>query len=125
ERRSDGMYLGRFDGTSTEQLFVAVKSDMADALLRERVPRLLKIADWAQIYDVVKQSRHGVRTELEWKPSAALPLRPDTCFFRVCKEGPLWKAIETSATIALYLPSKGDWTSASVELYAIEAAELA
>lgn len=124
ERRSDGMYIGKLNGAATRELFVAIKADMAEALLRERAPKVLKIADWGQIYDVVKQSRHGARAEVEWHPSAALPIQPGTCFFRIKKEGQFWKAIEKTSTVALYLPSEGEWSGASVALYAIDSAHL-
>jgi type VI secretion system protein ImpJ len=120
EHRSDGMYLGKLNAAAKHELFVAVKASMAEALLRERAPKVLKIADWGQIYDVVKQARHGIRSEVEWNPSAALPIQPGTCFFRIRKEGPFWKAVEKSMAIALYLPSEGEWSGASVSLYAID-----
>jgi len=124
ERRSDGMYLGRLTGASEREFFLAVKSSMADALLRERAPRIVKVADWSQVYDVVKQARHGVRAEVEWQPSAALPLEPGTCFLRLRKEGPFWKAIEKSGTIALYVPSEGEWSDAGISLYSIDPKDL-
>ncbi len=120
ERRSDGMRLGKLGADVANELFVAVRADVPEELLRERIPRLLKISDWSQIYDLVKQSRAGVRVEPEWNPSAALPLRAGTYFFRVHREGPAWKAIEKSATVALFLPPEREWTSAVVSLYAIE-----
>jgi type VI secretion system protein ImpJ len=125
ERRSDGMRLGKLGVDVANELFVAVRADVPEELLRERVPRLLKMSDWSQIYDLVKQSRAGVRVEPEWNPSAALPLRAGTYFFRVHREGPAWKAIEKSATVALFLPPEREWGSAVVSLYAIEPEHLA
>ena len=124
ERRSDGMYLGKLHAPAQHELLVAVKAGMAEALLRERAPKVLKIADWGQIYDVVRQARHGVRTEVEWNPSAALPIQPGTCFFRIRKDGPFWKTIEKTLTIALHLPSEGEWSGASVSLYTVDPAHL-
>jgi predicted component of type VI protein secretion system len=120
EHRSDGVYLGKLHVAAKHELFVAVKAGMAEALLRERAPKVLKIADWSQIYDVVKQARHGVRSEVEWNPSAVLPIQPGICFFRIRKEGPFWKTIEKSSTVALYLPSEGEWSGASIALYAVD-----
>ncbi len=120
EHRSDGVYLGKLNVAAKHELFVAVKAGMAEALLRERAPKVLKIADWGQIYDVVKQARHGVRSDMEWNPSAALPIQPGTCFLRIRKEGPFWKTVEKSSTIALYLPSEGEWSGASIALYAVD-----
>jgi type VI secretion system protein ImpJ len=126
ERRSDGMYLGRMRDAklASRELFVAVRANLVDAVLRDRVPAVLKVAAWSQIYTVVKQAVRGVRVDVEWNPSAALPIRPGTCFFRVRREGPYWDEMKSSSSIALYLPSDGDWSGATVAVYAIDAKHL-
>ncbi|HET9934366.1 MAG TPA: type VI secretion system baseplate subunit TssK, partial [Polyangiaceae bacterium] len=126
EHRPDGMFIGKFPdrGLLTQELFVAVAANMTEALVRERVPGVLKLASWNQVYDIVKQARHGVRVEIEWNPSAALPVKPGLCFFRLRKEGPFWDDIAKSSTVALYLPADGEWTGANISLYAVPAANL-
>jgi type VI secretion system protein ImpJ len=94
------------------------------AVVRRLLPGVLKLASWNQVYDIVKQARHGVRVEIEWNPSAALPVKPGLCFFRVRKEGAFWDEIAKSATVALYLPADGEWTGATLSLYAVAAANL-
>ena len=123
ERRSDGMYLGRLRDAklASRELLVAVRANLPDAVLRDRVPAVLKVAAWTRIYNVVKQAVRGVRVEVEWNPSGALPIRPGTCFFRVRRDGPYWDEIEASSSIALYLPSDGDWSGATLAVYAIDA----
>lgn len=126
EHRPDGMFIGRILEPKLlgQELFVAVKANMAEALVRERAPAVLKLAGWNHIYDVVKHARTGVKVQVEWSPSGALPLKPGLCFFRVAREGQYWEDIAKSATVALYLPSDGDWAGAEVALYAAEAAAL-
>ena len=126
EHRPDGMYIGKLPDArvAAQELFVAVQSNMAEALVRERIPAVLKMAGWNQIYEVVKQARHGVRTEIEWNPSSALPLKPGVCFFRVRREGPYWNEIVQTSTIALYLPVDADWNGARIALYAVDPAHL-
>jgi predicted component of type VI protein secretion system len=120
ERRSDGIYLGKLEQLDAREVFVAVRSTSSQTLVHERAPQVLKIADWTQIYDVVKQARHALRLEVEWQPSAALPLEPGACFLRLRKEGAFWKGIERSGTIALYLPRETEWQGASLSLYTID-----
>ncbi|HEX3595081.1 MAG TPA: type VI secretion system baseplate subunit TssK [Polyangiaceae bacterium] len=121
EHRPDGMFIGRLAAPSASaELFVALKAPIADALVRERVPAVLKMASWNQIYDVVKQARHGVRVEIEWQPSGALPIRPGMCFFRVQKRGPYWDDIVKTQSLALYLPNETDWTNTSMSVYAVD-----
>jgi type VI secretion system protein ImpJ len=126
ERRPDGMYLGKLRDPklAARELFVAVRANLVEAVVRDRVPAVLKVAAWNQIYNVVKQAVRGVRVEVEWNPSAALPVRPGTCFFRIRREGQFWDEIKTSSSIALYLPSDGDWSGASIAIYAIDAKHL-
>ncbi|MGC4088536.1 MAG: type VI secretion system baseplate subunit TssK [Polyangiaceae bacterium] len=126
EHRPDGMFIGKFADRAllTQELFVAVAANMTEALVRERVPGVLKLASWNQVYDIVKQARHGVRVEIEWNPTAALPVKPGVCFFRLRKEGTFWDDIAKSSTVALYLPADGEWTGASMHLYAVQATNL-
>jgi type VI secretion system protein ImpJ len=126
EHRQDGMFIGKLPDPSiaNHELFVAVQSNMAESLIRERVPAVLKMAGWNQIYEVVKQARHGVRTEIEWNPSAALPLKPGLCFFRVRREGPFWTDIVQTSTVAFYLPVDADWNGTTISLYAIDPAHM-
>jgi type VI secretion system protein ImpJ len=121
ERRQDGMFVGKIvePRLTNHEFFVAVKSALPEAIVRERVPQLLKIASWAHIFDVVKQARQGVRAEVEWHPSSALPLKPGICFFRLRREGPFWEEIARSATVALYLPVDADWRDALIQVYAV------
>jgi type VI secretion system protein ImpJ len=123
EHRQDGMFIGKMPDPrlASNEFFVAVHSKLSEALVRERVPAVLKMAGWNQIYDVVKQARHGVRVEVEWTPSGALPLRPGLCFFRVRREGAFWEEIARSSTLALYLPVDADWAGTTLSMYAIEA----
>jgi type VI secretion system protein ImpJ len=126
ERRADGMYLGKLRDPKlvSHELFVAVQANQVDAVVRDRAPAVLKIASWNQIYDVVKQARRGVRVDVEWNPSPALPVRPGVCFFRVRREGNFWEEVASSSTLALYLPSDGDWKDANLTVYAIDGRRL-
>jgi type VI secretion system protein ImpJ len=121
EHRPDGMFIGKISDPKivNHEFFVAVKANQPEPFVRERVPGLLKIAAWNHIYDVVKQARHGVRTEIEWNPSVALPVTPGVCFFRVRREGPFWEEIAKSNTLALYIPTDPDWAGTTLSVYAV------
>lgn len=121
EHRQDGMFIGKItDRTLLDhELYLGVTSSMPEATLRDRVPALLKIASWNQIYDVVKQARRGVTVNVEWQPTAALPVKPGVCFFRVDKSGTYWDDVAGSGTVALYLPKDGQWAGSTLALYAV------
>jgi type VI secretion system protein ImpJ len=122
ERRPDGMFLGKIPEPrlANHEFFVAVRSNLPEPVVRERVPQLLKVAGWKHISEVVKQARHGVRAEVEWNPSASLPVKPGTCFFRLRREGPFWEEITKTSTLALYLPADADWKETWLAVYAID-----
>ena len=126
EHRQDGMFIGKVTDPSlfSYEFFLAVQSKLSEALVRERVPAVLKMASWNQIYEVVKQARHGTRLEIEWSPSGALPLRPGQCFFRVRREGSFWEDIAKTSSLALYLPVDADWSGTTLSLYAVNPAQL-
>ncbi len=121
EHRPDGMFIGKFADRALvgHDLFVAVRANLAEALVRDRVPAVLKMASWSQVYDVVKQARHGVRVENDWNPSGALPIKPGVCFFRVRKDGPHWDDVSKSLTVALYLPVDPEWAGTTLQLFAL------
>jgi type VI secretion system protein ImpJ len=122
EHRADGMFIGKVGDPKllSHEFFVAVKATLADALVRERFPAVMKMAGWNHIYDVVKQARYGVRVEIEWTPPGALPVKPGILFFRVRREGPFWDEIVKTATIALYIPNEPDWREAVVSIYVVD-----
>lgn len=122
ERRPDGMFVGKLPEAriANHEFFVSVKSGLPESLVRERVPQLLKVAGWRHITEVVKQARHGVRAEVEWTPSSALPIKPGLCFFRLRREGAFWEEVAKSSTIALYMPNDDDWRDVWVNVYALD-----
>ncbi len=126
QRRSDGMFVGKLQEArlANHEFFIAVKGTLPEATVRERIPQLLKVADWKHIVEVVKQARHGVRAEVDWNPSSSLPLKPGVCFFRLRREGAFWEEIAKSGTLALYLPSDADWKDVSLGAYAVDPAYL-
>ena len=126
EHRPDGMFIGRIPDPKlvAHEFFIAVKANLQEAIVRERVPGVLKMAGWNQIYEVVKHARVGVRLAVEWSPSGALPIKPGILFFRVAREGNYWDEVAKSSTVALYLPADGDWAGSELSLYAVDPANL-
>jgi type VI secretion system protein ImpJ len=122
ERRNDGMFVGRISDPRlvNREFFLAVRSNLPEPSVRERIPQLLKVAAWNHIYDVVKQARHGVRAEVEWNPSSSLPIKPGLCFFRLRREGPFWEEIAKTRTVALYVPSDAEWKDTTLSVFAVD-----
>jgi type VI secretion system protein ImpJ len=122
EHRPDGMFIGKVQDPKllSQEFFVAVKASLDESVVRDRIPAMMKLAAWNQIYEVVKQARHAVRVETEWTPSGVLPVKPGVCFFRVRREGPFWDEITKTSTLALRLPAEPDWHDVSLAVYVVD-----
>ena len=106
EKRDDGMYLGKFEDPKlprSHELFLEAKG-ADEATLRERLPRLLKMASWTQIGYILNAAIPGVRVAIEYRPPGAIPVRPGLVYLRVDQSGDYWNDILGSGTIAIYQP---------------------
>jgi type VI secretion system protein ImpJ len=106
EKREDGMYLGKFEDPKlprTHELFLEAKGT-DEATLRERLPRLLKMASWSQIGYILNAAIPGVRVNIEYRPPGAIPIKPGLVYLRVDQAGDYWNDILGSGTIAIYQP---------------------
>lgn len=120
EKRPDGMYLGKVTDSTVLRysFFVAASGTLAEVELRDRLPRLTKIASWNQIGPLLNSAVNGVRIELEYRPPGALPVRPGMVFFRVEKTAEYWPDIQGTGTVALYHPLPQE--SVKLSLYAVD-----
>ena len=122
ERRPDGSFVGRIADPRlvNHEFFMAVKSSQPEAVVRERVPGLMKIASWDQIQEALKGAGYGVRCEVDFQPSSALPVRPGLCFFWLVRQGSYWEGIAKTRTLCLYIPRDAGWEDLSLSMYALD-----
>jgi type VI secretion system protein ImpJ len=120
-RRPDGVYVGNAPGPEImrSEFFVAVSTTLPDAQVRERLPRLMKIASSNQIGAILNSAMTGATVELEYRPPSALPIRPGILWFRLGRSAEFWADIVATGTFALYHPF--DPQSLQLSLFAIEA----
>lgn len=119
-RREDGVFLGRASGPDImrSDFFVSVSTTLPDAQVRERLPRLMKIASEHQIGAIMHSAVAGAPLELEYRPPSALPLQPGLHWFRLGRAPEFWADIVATGSFALYHPF--DPQSLSLALYAVE-----
>jgi len=122
QRREDGVYVGRSSGEQVmnSDFFLAVSSTLPEAQMRERLPRLMKVASVNQIQAILKSAINGAGIELEYRPPSALPMKPGITFFRLQRTPDFWNDIATTGTFALFHPF--DPQALTLKLYAIESA---
>src|SRR5580658_2331515 len=122
ERRPDGSFVGRIPEPRllNHEFFVAVKSNQPEAVMRERVPGLLKIAAWDQIQEALRGAGYGVRCEVDFQPSSSLPVKPGVCFFRLIRQGSYWEGVAKTRTLCLYIPREAGWGDLLLSVYALD-----
>ncbi len=106
EKRDDGMYLGKFEDPKlprTHELFLEAKGP-DEAILRERLPKLMKVGSWTQIGYILNAAMPGVEVGIEYRPPGAIPIKPGLVYLRVGQSGNYWNDILGSGTIAIYQP---------------------
>jgi len=106
EKRPDGMYLGKFEDPTVPRKhdFYLECSGSDEATLRERLPKLLKVASWGQIGNILNAAIPGVRCEVEYRPPGAIPVKPGLIYLRVEMSGDYWNDVLNSNTVAMYQP---------------------
>jgi type VI secretion system protein ImpJ len=106
EKRDDGMYLGRFEDPAIPRKheFFLECSGHDEATLREKLPKLLKVASWTQVGYILNAAIPGVKTEVEYRPPGAIPVKPGLVYLRVTMNGDYWNDVLSSGTIAIYQP---------------------
>ena len=124
QRREDGMYLGRIQEANVlgHEFFLAARGSVPEPQLRDRLPKLSKIASWSQVGSILNSAINGAKLELEYTPPGALPIRPGTVFFRVTKTPEYWTDIQGSGTIAIYQPLEP--RSVELSLFAVDPTNL-
>jgi type VI secretion system protein ImpJ len=106
EKRDDGMYLGRFEDPTIPRKheFFLECAGTDEATLREKLPKLLKVASWTQVGYILNAAIPGVKTEVEYRPPGAIPVRPGLVYLKVQMDGDYWNDVLSSGTIAIYQP---------------------
>jgi type VI secretion system protein ImpJ len=125
-KRNDGMYLGQIEDRTLlrQEFFLAAKAagNVPDTHVRDRLPKLAKIASWGQIESIMHSALNGAKLELEYRPPGALPVRAGTIYFKLGKVPDFWNDIAGTGTIAIYQPVEPE--GINLTLYAVDPANL-
>ena len=122
EHRPDGMFIGKMPDPKLRgtRVLRGRESEPGRRSRARALPGRVKMAGWNHIYDVVKQARHGVRVEIEWKPPGRPAGQARHLLLPRPREGPYWDEIAKTSTIALYVPAEPDWRDAVVSIYVVD-----
>ncbi|MCU0684588.1 MAG: type VI secretion system baseplate subunit TssK [Polyangiaceae bacterium] len=123
QRREDGVFVGQANSPELmrSEFFLAVSGSMPEAQVRDRLPKLIKLASAYRIGPILQSAVNGARVELEYKPPSALPLRPGMTVFRIERTPEFWPDIASTGSFGIYHPF--DARSVALSLYAVEPAQ--
>ena len=81
---ADAVYVGQIPPELIRSdFYLAVSGTLPEAQLRDRLPKLMKVASVKQIDAILKSRSTGAQIELEYRPPSALPIKPGITFFRI------------------------------------------
>jgi type VI secretion system protein ImpJ len=123
-KREDGMFLGQITDSNVLRyaFFLAAAGNVPEGQLRDRMPKLTKIASWSQIGAILNSAVNGIKLELEYTPPGALPIKPGVVFFKVVRTPEYWNDIAGTGTIAIYQPI--DPQGVTLHLYGVDPTNL-
>lgn len=123
-KREDGMFLGQISDPALlrHTFFLAATGNLPEGQLRDRMPKLTKIASWGQIGAILNSAVNGIKLEFEYTPPGALPIKPGVVFFKVQRNPDFWNDIAGTGTIAIYQPI--DPHGVGLRLYAVDPTNL-
>ncbi len=118
--RPDGVLEGRIDDPTIyhHTFYVTAIGSAPAEQLRERLPRLMKIASGARIQSLMDSSLNGVPVEIDNYPPGALPLKPGMVVFKVVREPDFWTDIIATGSVCIYHPL--DPSTVTIGLYAVD-----
>jgi type VI secretion system protein ImpJ len=124
EHRQDGMYMGKIEDADLfgHHFFLAAFGQMPENEIRDRLPKLSKIASWNAVGSILQSAVNGLRLEPSYQPPGALPIKPGVVFFSMDKTTGFWSDVQMTRTIALYYPLPKE--AVSIKLYAVDPANL-
>lgn len=88
------------------QAYLAIRSEIPEADLIQKVPSLVKIASRDEVQRLFNQSVRGVELTHVGEPPRALPVKLDYTYFRLELSDPLWQTVLRSRSIAAWAASQ-------------------
>ena len=119
----DGVHLGKLDDDRmlvAPQYVLAVRSDIPEAQLVQRLPGLCKIASRAQLPQVIRSAATpGVPIQVTHRPPPEIAVRSGVTYFSLGLQNEFWQQIVQDRLVSIYLPPPFDPERVKLELLAI------
>jgi type VI secretion system protein ImpJ len=94
---------GKIDDKTT--FYLAVSADLPAVELVDVVPLRFKIGAPDDVEKFVLSAMPGVRIQHAPQVPAAIPVRPDACYFAIEGKGQMYERMLQAQSISIYVPS--------------------
>jgi type VI secretion system protein ImpJ len=101
----------------TAMFVLAVRADVAEEMIRSRLPAQMKIGPVERIRQLVNVAMPGVGLKALPVAPRQIPYRSGYTYFELDKQNPLWKEFATSGGFAMHIG--GDFPGLEMEFWAI------
>lgn len=102
---------------SSGTFVLAARADVAEELLRARLPAQVKLGPVERIRQLVNAAMPGIQLKPLPVAPRQIPFRSGYCYFELEKNSPFWKELQTSGGFALHIG--GDFPGLELEFWAI------
>ena len=119
----DGIHLGKLDDDrllDAPQYVLAVRSEIPEAQLAQRLPGLCKIAARTQLPQVIRAAATpGVPITFTHRPPAEIPVKSGVTYFNLTLQNEFWRQIVEERLVTIYLPPPFGPQHVKLELLAV------
>lgn len=101
-------HLGALDSGKIDEdttFYIAVSADIPALELVDMVPVRFKVGAPDDVEKFVLSALPGVRLQYAPQVPAAVPVRPDTCYFLLEAKGPMYERMLKAQSISIYVPA--------------------
>ena len=120
---NQSVYLARLDDdrlTKATHFVLAVRSEVPEDQLAQRLPGLCKIASQSQLPQVLRAAATpGVPIQVTHRPPIEIPVRAGVTYFQLNLQNDYWRGIVQDKVAAIYLPPPFDPAHVKLELLAV------
>jgi type VI secretion system protein ImpJ len=105
----DTIYAASIDKDAyfeNSRFYLAISSDIRDADLIDRAPKLLKACSATQLETLIRNALPGLRLTHVATPPRAIPVKLRHQYFSIELGGPIWESVQRARNFAVYAPSE-------------------
>jgi type VI secretion system protein ImpJ len=119
---NQGLHVGKLSDqhvSRCQNYVLAVRSDLPEDQITQRLPGFCKIASYNQLPYILRAASPGVGLKATHRPPPEVPIRPGVVYFMLEVGSEYWKHVIDERTISIYLPAPFDPARVKLELYGI------